>query len=625
MQLLKSIAPQKRRGYALIVTLAFLSVALIAYASMMGWVGSNAKITKRNNLFNHSQAAAESATEIVIATMSRDFFSQGLNPASSYTGASCLPPNQSGWPTTFQFSDTNGNVNVSSVNIGAFTTNWHGPMPQRFTGLTPYGQFCDIYSRATPQNVGENLTAMIHQQVWFGTIPAFQFAVFYNMDMEIQPGPCMTINGPVHSNKNIYAGGGCLTFSALVSAALQYVNGRSPLDPAYFYGDGNPPIYRSISIGPANFSITTNNPLSGAQVISLPIGATNDQATALSFLGIPPAGTTNAQNYPYNQADIVVTRTGTNLYVYYQNTNNASVQTLVPMDVTNKTSTTNTTYPFKISTTTNTYYSFVTNVIFYDYHEGGLVNAVQLDVGKFGNWLKSNSATNYQQQNTQGSTSKSQGINRVYISNPSTIPSGSPGGPTKLPGVRLVKGSQLPANGLTVATAQPIYVLGDYNTTTNGTTYSMALGDTTNTYPAALMGDAITILSSKWSDAYPTNVDADSRPATNTTVNAAILEGLVPTGPYNGGNYYSGGVENVIRLLETWSNSIPLNYNGSIVVLFSSQYATTPNYSSSQGTLYYRQPLRNWGFDLNFLDPNKLPPMTPRFPAFARTSWSSTQ
>ena len=320
-----------------------------------------------------------------------------------------------------------------------------------------------------------------------------------------------------------------------------------------------------------------------------------------------------------------MTRTGTNLYVYYQNTNNASVQTLVPMDVTNKTSTTNTTYPFKISTTTNTYYSFVTNVIFYDYHEGGLVNAVQLDVGKFGNWLKSNSATNYQQQNTQGSTSKSQGINRVYISNPSTIPSGSPGGPTKLPGVRLVKGSQLPANGLTVATAQPIYVLGDYNTTTNGTTYSMALGDTTNTYPAALMGDAITILSSKWSDAYPTNVDADSRPATNTTVNAAILEGLVPTGPYNGGNYYSGGVENVIRLLETWSNSIPLNYNGSIVVLFSSQYATTPNYSSSQGTLYYRQPLRNWGFDLNFLDPNKLPPMTPRFPAFARTSWSSTQ
>src|ERR1035441_2889920 len=128
MQLLKSSAPKKRRGYSLLITLAFLCVALIAYASMMGWVGTNPKITKRNNLFNQSQAAAESATEMVIGTMSRDFFNQGLNLASSYTGASCLPTNQSGWPTTFQFSDTNGNVNVSSVNIGAFTTNWHGPM-----------------------------------------------------------------------------------------------------------------------------------------------------------------------------------------------------------------------------------------------------------------------------------------------------------------------------------------------------------------------------------------------------------------------------------------------------------------------------------------------------------------
>lgn len=600
MQLLKSITSSKRRGYALLIILTFLGVSLIAFASMMRWVGSNAKITQRNNLFNQSQSAAESATETVIANMAQDFFRQGLNSSNSYMGVSCLPPTQSGWPTTFQFSDLNGTPDASSVNIGAFTTNWYGTRPPRFKGLTVYGRFCDIYSRATPQNVSENPTAMIHQQVWFGTIPAFQHAIFYNTDLEIEPGLGMNINGQVHSNGRIFAGGWGLRFYDLVGAALQYVNGRSPLD------------YRTDFPGTPWFSITTNNPLSGAQVISLPIGTTNDQATALSFLGATSPGTTNAQSYPTNEADIVVINAANGtLSVYYQNTNNASVQTLVPKDATNADG--------------STYYSFLNNwIFFYDYHEGKAVNAVQLDVGKFSSWLANTNANGgnaYQKQNntTGSSTSKNHGINSVYVSNPYSPPW------TQLPGVRLVNGSQLPPAGLTVATAQPIYVLGDYNTTTNGTTYSKALGDTTNTYPAALMGDAITILSSNWSDAYP--IALASRPATATTVNAAILEGNTPTGVYNSGSYYSGGVENVFRLLESWGyGSIPLTYNGSILVLFASQFAITPNHSTEFGrTAYYSQPQRNWGFDLNFLDMSKLPPMTPRLPAFVRTSWSSTQ
>lgn len=588
MQLLKSIPPKKRRGYALLIILTFLGVALIAFASMMRWVGSNAKITQRNNLFNQSQSAAESATETVIANMAQDFFRQGLNSESYYRQASCLPANQSGWPTTFQFSDTNGNVNASTVTIGALTTNWYGTLPPQFTGLTPYGRFCDIYSRATPQNVGENLTAMIHQQVWFGNIYAFQYLGFYSLaDAEFSPGGPMTINGPVHVNKNISAGtygGVSLLFSGIVGASGLYKEIRDP--------------------GSARFIITNNNPSSGAQVISLPIGATNDQATALSFLGIPPPNATNAQSYPYNEADIVVKRDGPNTSVYYQNTGN--VQTQVPYDVTNN---------------GTPGYSFVTNVIFYDYREGGTVDAVQLDVGQFGKWLTNSPvARDYQQQNY---ASKSHYIRGVYVSNPQTIPWWAPGGPTKLPGVRVVNGSQLPStNGLTVATAQPIYVLGDYNTTTNGTTYSKALGDTTNTYPAALMGDAVTILSSNWKDNYPTGPwvgdgaywAAVARPAINTTVNAACLEGV--------GQGWSGGFQNALRLLENWGkdNTATLTYNGSIVVLFESQYATSP-----WGSYYFICGQRNWGFDLNFLDPSKLPPMTPRFPAFVRTSWSSTQ
>jgi hypothetical protein len=38
-------------------------------------------------------------------------------------------------------------------------------------------------------------------------VPLFQFAAFYNGDLEILPGPAMILSGPVHSNGSLYLGG----------------------------------------------------------------------------------------------------------------------------------------------------------------------------------------------------------------------------------------------------------------------------------------------------------------------------------------------------------------------------------------------------------------------------------
>ena len=81
---------------------------------------------------------------------------------------------------------------------------------------------------------------------------------------------------------------------------------------------------------------------------------------------------------------------------------------------------------------------------------------------------------------------------------------------------------------------------------------------------------------------------------------------------------YSGGVENFLRYLETWSGDVS-TYNGSIVVMFPSVYAT--NYWIAPGT-YYQPPTRNWGFDFNFLDLTKLPPLTPQVKKLVRYSWA---
>ncbi len=564
----------------------------MAYTSLMYWVTSNAKMTKRNNLFNQSQAAAESATESVMANMMRDFNNQNLGSASSYTTAANLPATN-GWPILFSFSDTNGNANSTTVSIGA--VGWTN-LPARYTGLYGLGAPCVIASQATPLNVGEDLSATVCQNIWFGSIPIFQFAIFYNLDLEINPGAAMTINGRVHSNQNIYATGSAanapLTFSTNVEASKVFYYTNGPLDPRNPTRSGNDV-----------FTMSANNPLNKAASLSMPIGTNNDPAVVIGVLGIPPAGTdpTTAagQSYIYNKADIIITNSSqSNLTAYYFNQYQSPNSFQIPMDVTNVS-----------GGVTNTYYSFATNIAFYDYRESKTVKAVQVDVGKFGTWLTNpiNGGTRFTTLNTTGITKKNHDVNGIYVYN------GIPTNSTQLPAVRVVNGAQLPDAGLTVATPFPLYVKGDYNIQTNGSgSQSTTLGNTAYTRPAALMGDAITILSRNWVDTATSSGNA--RNPVSTAINAACLEGIVPSN----GTYYSGGLENFLRLLENWSSST-LTYNGSIVVLFASQYAVAPWNTSG----YYSAPTRAWGFDTRFNTQSLLPPMTPQVRVTIRNSWTS--
>ena len=90
-----------------------------------------------------------------------------------------------------------------------------------------------------------------------------------------------------------------------------------------------------------------------------------------------------------------------------------------------------------------------------------------------------------------------------------------------------------------------------------------------------------------------------------------------------GTKYYSGGLENFPRFLESW-NGIGFTYNGSMVVMFPSRYAKS--YWRGPGTGasdYYQAPTRRWAFDQNFLDPQKLPPVTPKVLKLIRGQWKA--
>ena len=656
MQINSRFSRPAARGYALTVTLIFLAVAIVVFASILSWTQGNATVTERNNEFNMSESAAEAAVERVIGQLDRNFVASSISNSSAYTGLVANTTNgidQSTWPVQYVFSDTNGNANAASV-IFAPLASSAITLNSQYPGLSAFAQSIDVYVTATPTNQQYNVPATVHESLQFANIPLYQFAIFYNVNLEICPGQAMNVLGPVFCNQSIWEGSGNATFSSTVTAVG--TNCSLQNDPfGLNYGPQTPP---------ATFS-QAGQPVDHANALVMPIGTNNSPSAVLGLLNLPPAAyamgttpaySTNGQAYPANAADLVITNfyngtndgaltpTGTNMFIYFQD----SSLTQLPFDfyiLTNRgAGTVKTTNYVAAAFTTNIVfcgYSFVTNVAFYDWREGWnggsgppkRVEAVQLDVAKLEIWMTNAITVNgtavggYTYDQTRLSHGHHIGGVYVYTSVPLTT--------SQLPAVRVANGQLLPnpdnaslPYGLTVATPFPMYVLGNYNVQTNGGTPKVGLtNNTASTYPAALMADSITILSTNWSDSYTTVLPSGSTHGPgSTTVNAAMLEGIVQTNPNISGNY-SGGVENFMRLLEDWNNGIPsgkqtLTYNGSIVVLFYSQYATN---SWQQTGNYYNPPNRNWAFDLNFKQVNKLPPMTPQIKAMIRGNWYAHQ
>ncbi len=168
-------------------------------------------------------------------------------------------------------------------------------------------------------------------------------------------------------------------------------------------------------------------------------------------------------------------------------------------------------------------------------------------------------------------------------------------------------------NGLTVATNAPVYIDGNFNSDGNSATGNATTPDDGSTgigsaayteSPVCVAADAVTLLSSSWSD---TASLKNKNNATSTEYATALLVGLQPT--TNTAN--SGGAHNLPRFLESWSGQTA-TLRGSLATLFSCKVATQPFTGN-----YYGAPNRNWGFDQIFKN-GHYPPITPKVMSYRR-------
>jgi hypothetical protein len=176
--------------------------------------------------------------------------------------------------------------------------------------------------------------------------------------------------------------------------------------------------------------------------------------------------------------------------------------------------------------------------------------------------------------------------------------------------LKLTRGSDLVTaapglQGLTIASENPVYVQGNWNSTGSFTGAHVA---------TAVLADAVTLLSNHWNDraSFVSPHAPGGRMGNTTWFRLAIIagKGLSFPRPSGTGNDFGtdGGAHNFLRFLENWDGT--LNYRGSIASLYTSRQAVG-TYKCCNTV--YSPPNRGYNFDTEFLTPALLPPRTPMF------------
>ncbi len=378
-------------------------------------------------------------------------------------------------------------------------------------------------------------------------ISLWRYAAFYNGDMEIHPGPQMNITGDVHTNGSLYTGNNTLNLGGKTTYTQDWTIGFMAAESSHA---GQTPTSPTWSAGMPPASDQEQQPY-GVHL--------DDYHELIEYT------TTATSLDPYrfqSQAGIVVTINASNVVSVFKS-GGGSISSSKATAVKN---------------------AITTNETLIDNREGattgnGTIRVATIDVGTLKNSVNSG---------TFGSDWN--GI--IYVVDTSADPNGV----TAKRAIRLKNGGTLPNGGMTFVSGNPVYIQGDYNTGTTALlqplsnigvpTSNTVLGYTSK--PSAVVGDAVTILSNSWTDgASGTNPTASS-----TTVNTAIVAGIVPSANGN----YSGGLENFPRFLEKWGGK-NFTYYGSMIQLYNSKQAIGIWGSAN----VYGAPNRAWYFDNSFI------------------------
>ena len=608
----------KQSGSTLIVVMSITAILMVIAGVAAEYTMNISRNVRRSNTLESAIAIGDSCLDILFGNW-RSICRQPGNvnqalPTNSFTSiplpTSSLFPNipTFGAEAADYYGASLANPPaISNFKVVAADAEWNPlssaiatPIPMlgqsgtTTTAVYNYVASADITLPAVTGNVVARVRRVFQRQ----QISPWNFAVFYVDPLEIHPGPQFTLTGWVHTNSNLYTAHSSLTFTSKVDYGSDwFINfmpgdgqhpGETPQSPNY---PSNLPPARGQALQPFGldstsiFNTTDSNPNNDSwnELIQPPVAGFPD----------PLAGT----RY-WDQANVVI-----------QVTDNPSASTkgfdgvkghdLVTIGTPNPDGTIT-----PLLSTSPLYQTLSgaisTNQTIQDNREGATIRIATLDVSQIENTAPGN-------PNYKAGVPASPIIYMYDNSNSSSTRRA----------IRIKNGSKIPAAGLTIASNNPVYVQGDFNTGGTPPSDSGNPSDATTPQvsgytraPASILADAMNILSNGWSDSQSGSMPT----ATNTTVNAGIIAGIVPTAPVGGDGSYSGGAENFVRFLEDWS-SATLTYYGSMVELYQSKQSIGEWGKAN----VYNPPTRQWYFDTNFQ--TNLPPGSIAIYTYVKGRW----
>jgi hypothetical protein len=633
--------PAKRHesGFVMLTVLIAIVLlgAMISFYSYMTILegASNRTSTQSNNAFYSAEAGLNTRAEALRQRFTQFERPSGTSPTKASDGTYCLGAAASNGASDFacQSQELNGaSVKTYVVDKTAATpVNGVVPPGKINAGLSYQEYTYDLFSSALVDNLPASILQLRFRS---RLIPLFQFAIFNQNDLDFSNTATFNITGPVHTNGNMYfsSGGGAttLTLQSSVTAAGSMFRGFK--DNSGCGGTvqivsvvGNPAVEMNCAGSGLRTSVTDAQLATWNSRVRQNVGQLRVPTTDVLS---PTSGSVY-----WDQADLrIAYDVPTNTVSVYQSDGTVDSTLTSQLNTCAAVTSSNT---FRDNREQNSATAptgtVLANMRLLEVNVAGLLNCISSTTGNLG---IAGSLANTDQ-------------NGLVIH--ATVRGPNSSLPQSLYGVRLSNGANLQgARGLTFVTDQAVYIQGDYNRTSK--------------IPAAIIADTANILSNNWTSLatrIPTSnlvvnggfvggnsvngplcpvlnsptSDAKSqmvlacRPATSTTLNAAIVAGMSITGNANGtagqdvglGN---GGPNNLVRYHEDWgvngglvvggntSTTAPatITYLGSLISL------GVPTHSTGAfrlGNPTYNPPTRNFSFDTSFKDLANLPPASP--------------
>src|ERR1022692_3808871 len=669
------------RGSALLAALIVIVILTFAAAGVLSYSLTTYRNSVRQAILDQAKEVADSEMDYLYLCWQQQL---QVSPNPSTVQAALLSANVIGTSETDILPTTNPNQ-PAPFSLNMQQENWRVARFVQFDPLNTPDQGAQGLLQGTMET-GENYyfdartMAVIYNavlgpiQFHSGRHSLFQFAVFYEGNLEIAAGGNMTIQGAISTNASAYMGsqpGYTLTVADMVYYFQDYNGEPDPMsgETQRLEGSGalSDPVFnpnplaaapadqvaqRMLQVSKLNSQVSFINNVDVAYDIATyptaytdPFGSVDPNEVYRAVVAPPPLdGSGNlipedplvAASRMYNRAGLLITinqPTSGPLTVDYgyadpSGTNPTSYKAYTP------------TFQAEIAALHIPNPVTSARVLAVDKRE--LINGAQnieistLDVGNL------NDAIHYLITNypaTIGNTTSGyNGLVYAYDSSNNT----NLGLPANLNGILLAHATTTPAFndpngnplGFSVASNNGVFVQGDFNTT------QITVASNVQNNPSAIMADAITALSQAWTPAESglpigNRVAVPSAPVVNSwpgtfnmtpsngtsnglTINAAILTGNTPSTL----TMNSGGVQNLVRMEEDWwGPGLTVTLDGSLGQLFASDYFRGPyvgnSFQASIGDKVYIQPTtRNLDYDANFK--NHAPNSTPKTTSFTR-------